>query len=92
MALINTAASCTNLTKTAPATTTMHAVDLLLWNLPPEARLGHRLPGLANNILSVAALVDAGCEVSFIKSGAKSSSTGPLSSKGGGTPRLDCGG
>jgi hypothetical protein len=45
--------------------TTTHAVDLLLWNLPPEARLGHCLPGLVNNLLSIAALGDAGCKVFF---------------------------
>jgi hypothetical protein len=45
--------------------TNTHAVDLLLWSLPPEARLGHRLPGLVNNLLSVAALVNARCEVFF---------------------------
>jgi hypothetical protein len=45
--------------------TTTHAVDLLLWNLPHEAHLGHRLPGLINNPLSAVALVDAGCKVFF---------------------------
>jgi hypothetical protein len=45
--------------------TTTHAVNLLLWNLRPEVRLGHRLPGLVNNLLSVAALVDTGCKVFF---------------------------
>ena len=40
--------------------TATHAVNLLLWNLPPEAQLGHCLPGLVNNLLSGAALVDAG--------------------------------
>ena len=87
-ALIDAAASCTLLTKTAPTTTmtnediqitviqpggyrmtTTHAVDLLLWNLPPEAHLGHCLPGLVNNLLSIAALVDTGCEVFFHPTG-----------------------
>ncbi len=45
--------------------TTTHGVNLLLHNLPPEACLGHCLPGLVNNILFAAALVDAGCEVFF---------------------------
>jgi hypothetical protein len=45
--------------------TTMHAVAFLLWNLPPEACLGHRLPGLVINLLSITALVDAGCKVFF---------------------------
>jgi hypothetical protein len=51
--------------------TTTHAVDLLLRHLPPKARLGHCLPGLVNNLLSVAALVDAGCEVFFRRTGCK---------------------
>jgi hypothetical protein len=45
--------------------TTTHTVDPFLQNLPPEARLGHHLPDLVNNLLSVAALVDAGCKVFF---------------------------
>ncbi len=51
--------------------TTTHAVDLLLRNLPPEARLGYCFPGLANNLLSIAALVDAGCKVFFHCTGCK---------------------
>jgi hypothetical protein len=51
--------------------TTTHAVNLLLCNLPAEARLGHRLPGLVNNLLSDTALVDAGCEVFFHRTGCK---------------------
>ena len=51
--------------------TTTHAVDLLLHNLPPEARLGHRLLGLVNDLLSIAAMVDAGCEVFFHCTGCK---------------------
>jgi hypothetical protein len=51
--------------------TTTHAVNLLLNNLPHEARLAHRLPGLVNNLLSVAVLCDAGCNVFFHKTGCK---------------------
>jgi hypothetical protein len=51
--------------------TTMHTINLLLWNLPPEACLGHLLPGLVNNLLSVAALVDTGCKVFFHCTGYK---------------------
>jgi hypothetical protein len=88
--LVDTAASCTLLMKTAPAVaptnadiqitfiqpggnqmTTMHAINLLLWILPPEACLGNRLPGLVNNLLSVAALVDAGCKFFFHRTGCK---------------------
>jgi hypothetical protein len=89
-ALIDTAVSCTLLTKTAPAAattnvdiqitviqpgsnqmTTTYTINLLLRNLPPEAHLGHRLLGLINDLLSVAALVDAGCEVFFHCTGCK---------------------
>ena len=45
--------------------TTTHFVYLLFWNLPPKACLGHCLPGLINNLHSVAALVDARCKVFF---------------------------
>jgi hypothetical protein len=45
--------------------TITHAINLLLHNLPPEAQLGHHLPGLVNNLLSVATLVNAGCKVFF---------------------------
>jgi hypothetical protein len=45
--------------------TTTHAVDLLLCNLPPEAQLGHHLLGLVDSLLSIAALVNAGCKVFF---------------------------
>ncbi len=45
--------------------TTTQAINLFLWNLPPEACLGHHLLGLVNNLLSIAALVDAGCKVFF---------------------------
>jgi hypothetical protein len=46
-----------------------HAVNLLLTKLPDYARLTHWLPGLVNNLLSVAVLCDAGCEVFFSKQG-----------------------
>jgi hypothetical protein len=51
--------------------TTTHAVDLLLSNLPPKARLAHQLPSLVNNILSVAVLCNTGCKVFFHKTGCK---------------------
>ncbi len=43
----------------------MHSVDLLLQKLPPNTRMAHSLPGLTNNLLSVAVLCNAGCEVLF---------------------------
>ena len=58
--------------------TTMHAVDLLLRNLPAPALLGHRLPGLVNNLLSVATLVDAGCDVYFHRTGCEVSADGKV--------------
>ena len=45
--------------------TSTNTVNLLLQALPLKARLAHHLPGLTNNLLSVAALCDAGCEVFF---------------------------
>jgi hypothetical protein len=58
--------------------TTTHAVNLLLQNLPTEARLGHPLPGLINNLLSVSALVDAGCKVFFHYTGCKVTFNGAI--------------
>jgi hypothetical protein len=49
--------------------TLTNTVDLLLQALPPKARLAHRLPGLTNNLLLVAALYNAGCEVFFHRHG-----------------------
>jgi hypothetical protein len=51
--------------------TTNQAIDLLLSNLPPEARLTHQLPGLINNLLSIAVLCNAGCKVFFHNTGCK---------------------
>ena len=62
--------------------TTTHAVDLLLRNLPAMARLGHRLPGLVNNLLSVATLVDAGCNVYFHRTGCEVSFDGKVILRG----------
>jgi hypothetical protein len=62
--------------------TTTDAIDLLLWNLPPETRLGHRLPGLVNILLSIAALVDAGCKVTFYCTGSKVTFEGAIILRG----------
>jgi hypothetical protein len=67
--------------------TTTHAVNLLLWNLPPEARLRHRLPGLVNNLLSAAALVDAGCKVFFYPNGCKVTFDGAIILQGWRDPK-----
>jgi hypothetical protein len=67
--------------------TTTHAVDLLLWNVPPEAQLGHHLTGLINNPLSVAALVDAGCEVFFHGTGCEVTFDGAIILQGWRDPK-----
>ncbi len=67
--------------------TSTHAISLLLWNLPPEARLGHRLPGLANNLLSIAALVDTGCKVFFHHTGCKVTFDGAIIIQGWRDPK-----
>jgi hypothetical protein len=46
-----------------------HAVDLLLTKLPPNARMAHSLPGLTNNLLSIAVLYNTGCKVFFNATG-----------------------
>jgi hypothetical protein len=67
--------------------TTTHAIDLLLCNLPPEAQLGHHLPGLVNNLLSTAALVDAGCKVFFYRTGCKVTFNSTVILRGGRDPK-----
>jgi hypothetical protein len=62
--------------------TTTHAVDLLLRNLPKVARLGHLLPGLINNLLLVATLVDSGCDVYFHRTGCEVSFDGSVILRG----------
>jgi hypothetical protein len=49
--------------------TTTYAFNLLLSKLPPEAHLAHQLPGLINNLLSIAILCGIGCKVFFHKTG-----------------------
>ena len=49
--------------------TSTHAVDLLLTKLPADAHLTHQLPGLINNVFSVAVLCNTRCEVFFHKFG-----------------------
>jgi hypothetical protein len=44
---------------------TTHAVNLLFSKLPPNACMAHSLPGLTNNLPSIAVLCDAGCKVFF---------------------------
>ena len=106
MVFIDTAASVTLPTPTAPACnktnnnvqitvlqpsgakmTSTHAVKLLLNKLPADTRLAHRLPGLVNNLLSVAVLCDAGCEVFFHKHGCKVTHTGETILRGWRNPK-----
>jgi hypothetical protein len=43
-----------------------HTCDLLLTDLPPQARKAHILPGLVHNsLISVGQLCDNGCDVTF---------------------------
>jgi hypothetical protein len=67
--------------------TSTHAVNLLLNKLPADARLAHRLPGLVNNLLSVAVLCDAGCEVFFHKHGCEVTHTGETILRGWRDPK-----
>jgi hypothetical protein len=66
---------------------TMHAIDLLLLILPPEACLGHHLPSLVNNLLSVTALVDVGCKVFFHCTGCKVTFEGAIILQGWQDPK-----
>ena len=65
----NTNVQITVLQPSGTKMTSTHAVELLLAKLPTAAHLAHQLPGLINNLLSVAVLCDAGCEVFFHKHG-----------------------
>jgi hypothetical protein len=69
-----------------------HAVDLLLRNLPPDAKIAHSLPGLTNNLLSVALLCNAGCEVFFHATGCEVTLNGMVILRGWRDPhhRLWC--
>jgi hypothetical protein len=69
-----------------------HAVDLLLCNLPPDARMAHSLSGLTNNLLSVAVLCNAGCEVFFHATGCEVTLNGMVILQGWHNPhhRLWC--
>jgi hypothetical protein len=52
-----------------------------------EAQLGHYLLGLVNNLLSVAALVDAGCKFFFHCTGCKVTFDGTVILQGWGDPK-----
>ena len=48
---------------------TTETLRLLLQKLPEAARKAYRVPKIAHNLIAVAALCDAGCEVRFFKHG-----------------------
>ena len=48
---------------------TTETLRLLLSKLPEKARRAYRVPNIAHNLIAVAALCDAGCEVRFYKHG-----------------------
>jgi hypothetical protein len=57
---------------------TTHAINLPLQKLPAEAWMAHSLPGLTNNLLSVAVLCDAGCAVFFNATSCKITHNGSI--------------
>jgi hypothetical protein len=59
-----------------------NAMDLFLQKLPPKARVAHSLPELTNNLLSVAFLCDAGCEVFFHTTGCEVTHNGAVILRG----------
>ena len=46
---------------------TTETIELKIDNLPNNAKIGHRLPGIVNNLVAAPILCDAGCEVKFTK-------------------------
>ncbi len=66
---------------------TTHAINLLLQNLPPKVHLGRCLPGLVNNLLSIAALVDMGCKVFFHSTGCEVTFDGAIILQGWRDPK-----
>ena len=58
--------------------TTTKNLELLLTKLPKSSRQAHRLPGIINNLLSVAELCDAGCDVEFHRTGCNVSYNGKI--------------
>ena len=46
---------------------TVKTIQLKVDNLPKTAKIGHRLPGIVNNLVAAPILCDTGCEVKFTK-------------------------
>ena len=61
---------------------TAKTLELLLSNLPQAAKEAHRALGLTNNLLSVSAICDAGCEVFFNSTGCEVSFNGEIILRG----------
>jgi hypothetical protein len=66
---------------------TTHAMDLLLQKLPPDAHMAHRLPGLVNNLFSVAVLCNARCKVYFHSTGCEVTLNGEIILRGWRDPK-----
>eukprot|EP00804_Cyclotella_cryptica_P012573 CCRYP_014710-RA/>CCRYP_014710-RA protein AED:0.34 eAED:0.26 QI:0/0/0/1/0/0/2/0/588 len=61
-----------------PILTTTENLVLLLNNLPHDARLAYRKPGIKNNLLAASGLVDAGCELFFHQHGCEITQNGEI--------------
>ena len=64
---------------------TTETLQLLLKKLPDAARKAYRVPKIAHNLIAVAALCDAGCEVRFFKHGVTVEYNGESSIEDGAT-------
>jgi hypothetical protein len=65
-----------------------HMCDLLLTDLPPQARKAHILPGLVHNLLiSAGQLCDSGCDVTFTQEQVTVSRYGKCAMYGSRDPR-----
>ncbi len=68
-----------------PGGTSMHttlAMELLLQKLPPNTCMAHHLPGLDDNLLSVAVLCNAGCKVYLHSTGCEVTFDGEIILRG----------
>jgi hypothetical protein len=69
-----------------------HTCDLLLADLPPQARKAHILPGLVHNsLISVGQLCDNGCSVTFTQEQVTVSKNGKCVMYGSIDPNRACG-
>ena len=61
---------------------TKKTIELLLPKLPPKARKGYTVPNITNNLVSVAELCDADCNVFFHKHGVEIDFDGEIIGRG----------